>query len=65
MKEGKWPPVIFEDDISEVIVQAQRQDIDPQRQSHQSRYGVLPLSHWDHVTLDKCEKFERVENFIP
>lgn len=67
LKEGKWPPVMFDDDIglSEVIVQAHKQDIDPQRQSHQSRYGVLRLSHWDQVTLERCEKFERVENFIP
>lgn len=63
-KMNSWPPCHLHN-ATRSMQRAQEENINPQRLSHVNKYGPVTLEDWDAVHLDKCEEFDRLENFIP
>lgn len=63
-RNSQWPPCHLHNP-SNSILKARESNINPARISHINKYGPVPLEDWDAVVLEKCENFDRLENFIP
>lgn len=64
-RHKSWPVVEIEGRPSRSFTVAMLRNTDPLSSEHTNRYGAIPLSDYDHVTLLPVMEFDWVENFLP